>query len=64
MINNPNQFKLEWFLRFTAPLALYTTGAEILNLKNHQEQALKLGKAAKQGERICELFKGRFHSLP
>lgn len=57
MINDPNQFALEWFLRFTAPLAIYTTGAELFNLPKHKEQAAKLGKAAKQGERICELFK-------
>jgi hypothetical protein len=62
MVNNPNMFALEWFLRFTAPLALYTTGAEMMNSKIHKDHATKLAKAAKQGERICELFKVRHFS--
>ena len=57
MINNPNQFALEWFLRFTAPLALYKTGANLLNAETHILKADKLSTAIKQGERICELFK-------
>ena len=57
MLENQNQFNLEWFLRFTAPLALYRTGATLLNASSHMAEADKLDKAIKQGERICELFK-------
>lgn len=57
MINNPHRFNLEWWFRFTAPLYVYRTGARMLGNTHHIEASQKLTRAAKQGERVCDLFK-------
>ena len=64
MLNNPNQFAFEWFLRLRGPLTLYDVGTTLLHdglgleslADKHINNVQKLKVAINQGERICELF--------